>query len=372
MLTVAIDSTPLVGDRTGIGVAVDGLVRSLAARPELDLVCYGLTASGWGQLKRRLPPGVRTARARMPAGALMRAWGSWSFPPVEIWTGRADVVHGTNFVVPPARWAGRLVTVWDLTAVRYPELCTTTSRRYPGLVQRAVDEGAWVHTGSRYVAAEIVENFGADPGRVLVVPPGVTPAVTITPPGTAPGPPPGGSGPPYVLALGTVEPRKDFPGLVAAFDAVAEEHRDLELWIAGPAGWGEEQLSRAVGAARHSDRVKRLGWIPDLAGVLAGASCLAYPSLYEGFGFPPLEAMAAGVPVVATSAGSVPEVTGDAALLVTPGDPTALADAIARVIDDEVLRRRLVELGSKRVDAFSWESSASSMLDGYRAVAAAA
>lgn len=362
MLTVAIDATPMVGDRTGIGVAVDGLVRSLAARQELDLVAYGLTASGWGALKERLPSGVRRARARMPAGALLRAWASWPFPPVEFWTGRADVVHGTNFVVPPARRAGRLVTVWDLTAVRYPELCTATSRRYPQLVQRAVDQGSWVHTGSRYVAAEIVEHFGADPGRVLVVPPGVPPSATA--------PVRSRSGAPYVLALGTVEPRKDYPGLIAAFDMVADGHRDLELWIAGPAGWGEEQLSQALGRSRHRDRVKRLGWIPDVAGVLAGAACLAYPSLYEGFGFPPLEAMAAGVPVVATTAGSVPEVTGDAALLVAPGDPAALADAIAKVIDDDALRRRLIELGSKRVDGFSWESSAGAMLDAYRAVAA--
>ena len=361
MLKVAIDATPLVGDRTGIGVAVDGLVRSLAARPELDLIAYGLTASGWGALKAVLPPGVRRARARMPAGALMRTWASWRFPPVEFWTGRADVVHGTNFVVPPALRARRLVTVWDLTAVRYPELCTATSRRYPHLVQRAVDEGSWVHTGSRYVAAEIVERFGADRGRVLVVPPGVTPAVP------APARPPGG--PPYVLALGTVEPRKDYPGLVAAFDMVAEEQGDLELWIAGPAGWGEEQLSEAVGRSRHRDRVKRLGWMPDVAGVLAGAACLAYPSLYEGFGFPPLEAMAAGVPVVATSAGSVPEVTGEAAVLVPPGDPAALAAAIARAIGDGELRHQLIERGLKRVGEFSWESSAGAMLDAYRAVA---
>lgn len=362
MLTVAIDATPLVGDRTGIGVAVDGLVRSLAARRELDLVGYGLTGSGWGELKSRLPPGMRRARARMPAGPLMRAWGSWSFPPVEIWTGAADVVHGTNFVVPPARRARRLVSVWDLTAVRYPELCTATSRRYPHLVQRAIDQGAWVHTGSRYVAAEIAEHFGADAGRVLVVPPGVTRAAM--PPAR------GRTGPPYVLALGTAEPRKDYPGLVAAFDMVAAGHPDVELWIAGPAGWGERQLSEAVEAARHRDRVKRLGWVPDVAGLLAGAACLAYPSLYEGFGFPPLEAMAAGVPVVATSAGSVPEVTGDAAVLVAPADAVALAGAIGRVLDDEALRRQLVELGLKRVDGFSWESSASAMLDGYRAVAA--
>ena len=366
MLTVALDATPLAGDRTGIGVAVAGMIRALASRGDLDLIGYGLTWSGWRQVRSHLPPGVRHARGPMPAGALLRIWGSVSWPPVELWTGRAEVVHGTNFVVPPALRARRMVTVWDLTAVRYPELCTPTSRRYPQLVQRAIDHGAWVHTGARSVAAEIVDHFGADPDRVLVVPPGVSAEPSPSSTGTHTR---GTNTPPYILALGTAEPRKDFPGLVRAFDLIAGEHPDLELWIAGPPGWGESQLSEALRQAGHHSRVRRLGWLPDVGEVLSGAVLLAYPSVYEGFGLPPLEAMAAGVPVVATTAGSVPEVTGDAAVLVAPGDPAALAEGISRVLGDGTLRAGLIQRGHERVRAFSWEACARSLRDAYHAIA---
>ena len=362
MLTVALDATPLVGDRTGIGVAVAGMVKGLARRSDLALIGYGLTGAGWHKVRAHLPAGVRPARARMPAGVFLRLWSRVPFPVIESWTGPVDVVHGTNFVVPPARRAERLVTVWDLAAVRFPELCTATSRRYPHLVQRAVDTGAWVHTGSRFVADEIVNHFGVDPDRVFVVPPGVEVDGKRDHPRR--------SGPPYVLALGTVEQRKDFPGLVHAFDDIAGDHPELELWIAGPPGWGESQLSAAVAAARHRDRVKRLGWLDDPGEVLRGAAVLAYPSLYEGFGFPPLEAMAVGVPVVASAAGSVPEVTGDAAMLVAPGDAGAFAAAISTVLGDEVLRSSLVERGYRRVEAFNWEASSAALHRAYLEIAA--
>lgn len=365
MLTVALDATPLVGDRTGIGVAVSGMVRSLASLGELDLVGYGLTAAGWRRVRAALPAGVRPSRGPMPAGVLLSAWSRFSFPAIEIWTGPVDVVHGTNFVVPPARRASRIVSVWDLTSVRYPEMCTATARRYPELVRKALEQGAWVHTGSHFVAEEIASEFSLERDRILVIPPGVTATVRAADAG------PGRGSRPYILTIGTVEPRKDVPGVVKAFDAIAAEHPDLELWIAGPEGWGEQQLSEAVSVATHRDRIRRLGWVPDAGAVLAGAALLAYPSLYEGFGFPPLEAMAAGVPVVATAAGSLPEVTGEAALLVPPGDTDALGAAMSKVLGDSGLRDSLVERGRARVATFSWKTSARRLSEGYQRVAAA-
>src|SRR6202035_5587525 len=102
VLTVAIDATPLVGDRTGIGVAVTGMVRELSTRPDVQLVAYGLTARGWSRLRAALPSGVRPPRGPMPAAALLGAWARAEFPAVEWWSGQVDLVHGTNFVVPPA------------------------------------------------------------------------------------------------------------------------------------------------------------------------------------------------------------------------------------------------------------------------------
>jgi len=359
MLRVALDATSLLGNPTGIGRAVRGALGGLASRDDLELTVYALSWRGRGTLGAVVPPGVAVATRPMAAGVLLRAWQRCPAPPVEWWTGPLDVVHGANFVVPPTRSAAQVVSVWDLTAVRYPQMCTPTSRRYPALVRAALARGAFVHTASRAVADEVIELLGASPERVRVVAPGIpdNPALGAAPPD------PGARR--YVLALGTVEPRKDLPGLVAAFATVAARHRDVDLRIVGPAGWGEEALAAAIAASPVRERIKRTGWVADTGPLLAGAAALAYPSRYEGFGFPPLEAMQAGVPVVATSAGALPEVLGDAALLVPVGEPQALADALDQVLGQPALAARLVDAGHQRVTRFSWQDMAGGLVSLY-------
>jgi glycosyltransferase involved in cell wall biosynthesis len=360
-LTVALDATPLIGARTGIGVAVEGFLRHLAERPDLELTAYGVSLRGWRELARHLPDDrVAVVSRPAPAAALLRAWGRWEWPPGQWWTGPARVVHGTNFVVPPSRRSARMVSVWDLTAVRYPELCTPTSRRYPGLVARAVATGAWVHTGAAFVAEEIMEHFKVPAERIRVVPPAVDLTVeTPTPPG----------GRPYILGLGRTEPRKDFPGLIRAFDQLANDLPDLELRLAGPAGWAEAEVTAAIASARHGDRVRRLGWVGDRAGLIAGAAVFAYPSVYEGFGLPPLEAMALSTPVVATRAGAIPEVVGRAADLVPPGDTDALAGALRSALTDPAHRAALVAAGREQVARFQGAATADGLEAAYRDLA---
>jgi glycosyltransferase involved in cell wall biosynthesis len=364
-LTVAVDATQLSGDRTGIGVAVHGLIRGLAEQPDVRTIGYGFTTRGWSRVRAALPDGVRPARAPMPASMLLKAWNRTEWPPIEWWSGTVDVVHGTNFVVPPAARAARVVSVWDLTAVRYPELCTPVSRRYPSLVRRAVRSGAWVHTASHAVGEEIVDYYGVDPSRLRIIPVGIDfpPSDRVRPLGPRQ--------PPYVLALGTAEPRKDLPLLVEAFDALAADHADLELRLAGPAGWGEEELQQAIDAAAHRSRVHRVGWVPDLDALMDGATVLAYPSRYEGFGIPPLEAMARGLPVVATSVGAIPEVVDDAAVLVPARDPVQLAGALDRVVSDDALRRRLIDAGHRRVERYRWSAVLPQFVSLYREVSPA-
>ena len=309
-----------------------------------------------------LPGTVRAGRViPIPATALLRAWERFDHPAVERWTGPVDVVHGTNFVVPPSPRAARLVTVHDLTPVRFPELCGPTSLRYPALIRRALDQGASVHTVSQSMAGEIVDHFRVDPARVHVIHNGLTPL-----------PPPhfrDESAPPYILAIGTVEPRKGLPDLVAAFDRVAGSVSDLQLNIAGPSGWGEDALDDARRSARHTDRIHRIGWVEDRSTLIAGAMLLAYPSLYEGFGLPPLEAMSLGVPVVTTSAGAIPEVVGDAALVVAPRDVHALAEALLVAATDVAARERLIAAGRERARLFSWEQGGRELADLYRSLA---
>lgn len=380
-MRIAIDVTALYSARTGVGVFTAELLDRLAGRPELDLTAYAVTWRGRGRLREMVPTGVRVARAPMAARPLRRAWARAESPPIEWWTGPVDVVHGPNFVVPPARRAARLVTVHDLTPVRFPELSTADTLHYPGLLRRAVARGAHVHAVSRFVAEEVVDCLGADPDRVHTVLNGVSA------PAAAAGDADRGRAlagtDRYILFLGTVEPRKDLPLLVRAFDTVVASQRahrgglrrgpgtgpeELRLVVAGPDGWGVEAFRAAVGAARHGARVVRAGWVDDVAraDLLAGASVFAYPSRYEGFGLPPLEAMAAGVPVVTTAAGALPETVGDAAVLVAPGDADALADALVRVLDDEDFSAMMVARGRAHWPRFSWDRCAAGVADLYR------
>ncbi|HLY83919.1 MAG TPA: glycosyltransferase, partial [Acidimicrobiales bacterium] len=172
---MALDATPLLGARTGIGVFTSGALAALSRRGDLDLRGYGLSWTGRRQLAAALPPGVRVCPRPMAAAPLLELWRRFDGPVAEWWTGRVDVIHGTNYVVPPTRRAAQVVSVYDLTPIRFPELCTPTSLTYPALVARALGRGAMVHTLTAAVAAEVVDAFGVEPARVRVVAPGVDP-----------------------------------------------------------------------------------------------------------------------------------------------------------------------------------------------------
>ena len=365
-LRVAIDVTSLIGERTGVGHVTAGFVEHLAARDDVSLVAYAVTGNTALATQLRLPPGLPLRVTGVPARALFAAWRSSSQPRIERWTGPVDVVHGTNFVVPPARARG-LVTIHDVAFLRDPHLVSPASRRFAGLLRAALRRGATVHVYSDTVGTDLQHLLPCPADRVVRIYPGVA--------ATADGDAAAGhalvGAERYVLALGTVEPRKNLPRLVGAFDTAADHDPELRLVVAGPDGWGTAAFDDAVRTARHGDRVVRLGYVADgaRADLLAGARVLAYPSLDEGFGHPPLEAMRAGVPVVAARAGALPEVLDHAALLVEPSSVSALAEALHTAVSDDATRARLVAAGRDRVARYTWERATDELVAQYRRLA---
>ena len=364
---VAIDVTPLLGARSGIGNAVAEIVAALdALETAPPLVPYTLSARA-RLMRADAPPGTRFIP--WPARVLLAAWARGDLPRIDRRVRPARVLHATNYLAPPSRLP-TLVSIYDCSFVRYPELCTPEVRALVPLVRRAIGRGVTVHTSSEFVADEIEEIFGPGlraAGRLVVIPLGVPRLGNEAHlPASLAGSP---AGAPFVLAISTLEPRKNLAHLVSAFGILAAGHPDLRLVIAGRDGPArpaiDDAISRLPGSAR--ERVVLAGQVNDAGrrALLDAARVLAYPSIYEGFGFPLLEAMSASLPVVAARAGSIPEVAGDAALLVEPTDERGLAAALNRALTDDALRTQLVASGHARVETFSWSATARALATCY-------
>ena len=362
-LAVALDVGPLVGARTGIGQFTANLLDALRALdPAPTILPYVLSG------RAPLQAGVR--RLPYPARGALAAWGHVDWPTARRALRGADVVHGTNFVVPPTGWP-TVVTVHDCSPITRPDLVHPVVRAFVPVLRRAVARGAWVHTPSQYVADQVVELLGAAPARVRAIAHGVAPV----------GPRPASATPwpagleslrdrRYVLAVATREPRKNLATLVRAFGPVAARLPDVHLALVGPPGSDDEAIRSAVDALDEPVRLRVVvhGYVADdvRTTLLAGAAMLAYPSIDEGFGLPLVEAMAAGVPVVAARAGALPEVAGDAALLVEPADVDALAAAMMTVLTDIEQRAVLIARGHANIARFSWAATAAAMVELYR------
>jgi len=333
-LHVALDATPLLGPRTGVGRYVAGLVEGLAALPSPPrLTLAAFTARGAWAVPHL--GGAAVAGRPFPARFLQALWGHTRFPPVEWLAGRCDIFHATNFVLPPVRRAAGVLTVHDLAFALHPDTVADASLRYRQLVPAGAKRAAVVITPTHTVADEVAQWCAVPREKVIVARSGVDPSWAA-----AQRPDPAWLRDHrlperYLLFVGTIEPRKNLAVLLAALH---ELHRDPgrevpPLVLAGPAGWGSPLDLRAL-----PDRaVVRAGYLREdvLHRVVAGAAALAFPSRYEGFGLPPLEALACGTPVVVSDIPVLREVTGTQASYVPVGDASALAAALARVLDDD-------------------------------------
>lgn len=355
-MRIGFDVGPLATPLTGIGVTVAAFRQHLSLVDGVQLREYIVSFRGRVGGACRLP---------IPAAVAHRLWSHLGMPRFDGRFSGCEVIHGTNYVVPPSR-RPRLVSVYDCWFLRHPDE-HPAMRAVAGTLRRAIASGAHVHACSQATADAVHEFFPT--ATVHVVRLGA-PEVVLPPPSC---PVPDVGDRPFVAALGTIERRKNIPALVRAFGAVVSAHPEARLVIAGGDGDDRPAVEASIDAlGSMADRVLLLGRVDDSvkSWLLHQATVLAYPSLDEGFGLPLLEAMQAGTPIVTTNAGSIPEVVGDAALIVAVGDHDALAGAISSLLDDDQRRAELRRAGQQRWPAFRWEDAAMRLTDVYRTVAA--
>lgn len=340
------------------------LLDALAVRGDVDVVAVG--ARGAPNPAAPLPDGIPSRRLALPVGLLYDAWDLFGRPGIESTVdpaeGAVDVVHLTVPMGPPRSATPLVVTVHDLFPLSRPEWFT---RRGARLMRRALgrirDRADVVMVPSGVVAEDCLAH-GFDPDRLRVVPWGSTMA-TVTPERIEDVRRRFGLGGQYVLFVGTVEPRKGLPVLA---DAMARIGRaGLALVVAGPTGWGPD-TDRHLAAVPGP--VIRTGFLDtsDLDALRSGAAVCCLPSWAEGFGLPAIEALAAGAPLVTSAGTASAEVAGDAAVLVPPGRPDLLAEALERVVDDVDLADALRVAGPARAATFRWEDTAGAVVDAYR------
>lgn len=259
------------------------------------------------------------------------------------------------------------VTIHDLSFLRYPRFFSAKQRLWHRLVRpgRLIRSAAGVMAVSAHTRDDVVELFGVAPERVTVAPPAVDERYfSVDPTATELVRNRYGLRRPYILSLGALEPRKNITGLIAAFEGL---DADMDLVIAGGKGWLYKEIFERADRSPAKDRIRFLGYVPEprKAGLYDGATVFAYPSFYEGFGMPPLEAMAVGTPVVASASSSLGEVVGDAGLLVDPHDAGDIRDALESVISDDDLRARCIDRGRERAEAYTWERTARAVQDAF-------
>ncbi|HEX8002222.1 MAG TPA: glycosyltransferase family 1 protein [Mycobacteriales bacterium] len=315
-MRVALDATPLLGQRSGVGTYTAGLLSGLT-EVGADVVLQPFTWRGTAGL----PTGYARGR-RFPARVLQECWLRADLPNAEWLCGRVDVFHATNFVLPPTRRAAGVLSIHDLSFEHHADTVTPATLRYRTLVPRALRRGAHVLALTETVAAEVREHYDLPADRVGVARPGV--AAEWFEPAARPAGLPGE----YVLFVGNREPRKNLPVLLAAMAALWPKVPPLVL--VGPPGWGP--ALDASGLPPEAVVVPGYLSFDDLRGAVAGASLLAFPSRYEGFGLPPVEAFACRTPVVASDLPVLREVLGPHATYAETGSADALAAAITSAL----------------------------------------
>jgi len=373
-MRIAIDYTAAIRQGAGIGTYARNLVAAMLAQDSNNQ--YKLLSSGHPTTEHPFPraENVRGQSIFIPDRYLNILWYRWRAPlPATLFSGPVDIYHGPDFVLPPlGKKVRKVVTIHDLAFLEHPEYAVPSLAAYlKKVVPEAVTAANVVAAVSTEVQRTLIEHLQVPPEKLTVIPNGVGPHFRrITDPlilnaarhkfGLKH---------PLLLAVGTMEPRKNHLGLIKAFHMARQQKQGpAMLAIVGGPGWLYDETRKLVSDLQMEHKVRFLGRVSDLELITlySIADSFAFPSFFEGFGIPPIEAMACGTPVITSKTSSLPEVVGDAALLVDPSDIADIAQAIVRLTQDADLCATLQQKGYQRAKEFTWEKSAYKMLNLYQ------
>ncbi len=366
MASIAIDYTPAYEQGGGIGRLTRDLIAALAQQDTQTQ--YRLFVAG--ATRNTLPalPAPNFSWHPIPLSPtwLARLWHRANIPlPVNWFTGKVDLYHATDFVLPPVSASIKtIVTVHDLSFVRVPQTASPTLKAYlDKVVPDSILRATHVIADSQATKNDIIALYGTAPEKITVLLSGIDARFRRVADehlhaairqkyqiGTAP----------YLLCVGTVQPRKNYSRVIQALAQLRAQNYDVSLVIAGGKGWLEDEMYQTIARTAMHDHVHLIGFADDadLPILYSAAACVVFPSLYEGFGFPVLEGMACGTPVITANVSSLPEVAGDAALLINPLDIDELVAALQRILDDSNLRESLIQRGYRQIQRFTWADSA--------------
>jgi glycosyltransferase involved in cell wall biosynthesis len=354
---VLLDYRPALRARTGVGEYVHRTALALAATAAAgDRVAA--FSSSWKDRLRSPGPGVETRDAPVPVRALNWAWHRLEWPPIEWLGGDADVAHSPTPLLLPAARAAQVVTIHDLFFLDHPQATVAEIRRdYPALVGTHARRADLVVTVSATVARQVTDRLGVDASRVVTCHNGA-PDWNARASVPEDGP---------VVCIGTLEPRKNIGGLLDAWAHLIDGGCRVPLLLAGGAPASAAPLLDRLTSPPLAGVVDHVGYLEeaDRRAFYQRARLLVLPSFDEGFGIPAVEAMAAGVPVVVSRRGALPEVCGDAAVYIEPDDARGMAAVIAEVLADRGRLEELRQRGIARARRFSWKASAELLWKAY-------
>jgi glycosyltransferase involved in cell wall biosynthesis len=352
---IVIDYRPALRARTGVGEHIHQITRALALNGTDALTAF---SSSW---KDRVPatlaaelPSVRIVDRRLPVGALNFAWHRLRWPPIEALAGGDyDIAHSPHPLLLPSRSAAQVVTIHDLHFLTHPERTSAEIRRdYATLVRAHAHRADRIIVVSQFVAGEVQRLLDVPADRISI-------CVNGAPEWKGPAASANAGG--YLLYTGTIEPRKNVGGLLDAYARLIARRADApRLVIAGRTQHGSGDVLSRLHKAPLAGRVEYRGYVPsnEREALFKGAQALVLPAFDEGFGIPAVEAMAAGVPVIVSNRGALPEVVGDAGLFIDPDDVESLTAALERMVGDADLRATCARRGLDRARRFTWAQTA--------------